>query len=34
MSKDGVLNALSREQAYQFADITKTPPQFGDLTPR
>jgi len=31
MSKDGTLNAqtgsaLSKEQAYQLADITKTPP--------
>ncbi|MCL2175713.1 MAG: hypothetical protein FWB73_06690 [Treponema sp.] len=34
MSKDGTLNALSKEQAYQLADITKTPPQFGALTPR
>ncbi|MCL2251487.1 MAG: hypothetical protein FWC12_06170 [Treponema sp.] len=39
MSKDGALNAqtgsaLSKEQAYQLADITKTPPQFGALTPR
>ena len=29
MSKEGTLNALSKEQAYQLADITKTPPQFG-----
>ena len=39
MSKDGAINAqtgsaLSKEQAYQLADITKTPPQFGALTPR
>jgi len=34
MSKDGAINALGREQAYQLADITKTPPQFGSLTPR
>jgi len=34
MLKEGTLNALSREQAYQLADITKTPPQFGALTPR
>ena len=34
MSKDGTLNALSKEQAYQLADITKTPPQFGALNPR
>jgi len=34
MSKDGTLNALGREQAYQLADVTKTPPQFGSLTPQ
>jgi len=34
MSKEGTLNALTKEQAYQLADITKTPPQFGALTPR
>ena len=34
MSKEGTLNALGKEQAYQLADITKTPPQFGSLTPR
>jgi len=34
MAKEGTLNALSKEQAYQLADITKTPPQFGALTPR
>jgi len=28
------LNALGKAQAYQLADITKTPPQFGSLTPR
>ena len=28
------LNALSKGQAYQLADITKTPPQFGAITPR
>jgi hypothetical protein len=28
------LNALSKERAYQLADITKTPPQFGSITPR
>jgi hypothetical protein len=28
------LNALNKAQAYQLADITKTPPQFGALTPR
>ena len=28
------LNALGKAQAYQLADITKTPPQFGSITPR
>jgi hypothetical protein len=28
------LNALGKAQAYQLADITKTPPQFGAITPR
>ncbi|MDR2554644.1 MAG: hypothetical protein LBC64_04375 [Fibromonadaceae bacterium] len=28
------LNAISKERAYQLADITKTPPQFGSITPR
>jgi hypothetical protein len=28
------LNALNKTQAYQLADITKTPPQFGAITPR
>ncbi|MDR2904418.1 MAG: hypothetical protein LBU73_00440 [Helicobacteraceae bacterium] len=28
------LNALNRAQAHQLADITKTPPQFGAITPR
>ncbi|MDR3336572.1 MAG: hypothetical protein LBT16_05145 [Treponema sp.] len=28
------LNALGREAAYQLANITKTPPQFGALTPK
>ncbi|MCL2100374.1 MAG: hypothetical protein FWH22_01520 [Fibromonadales bacterium] len=28
------LNALSKTQAYQLADIAKTPPQFGSITPR
>jgi hypothetical protein len=28
------LNALNKAQAYQLADITKTPPQFGSITPR
>ncbi|MDR0583370.1 MAG: hypothetical protein LBG57_03360 [Treponema sp.] len=29
-----IVNALGRDAAYQLADITKTPPQFGSLTPR
>jgi len=28
------LNALNKTQAYQLTDITKTPPQFGAVTPR
>ena len=32
MSTD--LNALNKLQAYQLADVAKTPPQFGALTPR
>jgi len=28
------INALNKAQAYQLADITKTPPQFGAITPR
>jgi len=28
------LNALNKLQAYQLADVAKTPPQFGALTPR
>jgi hypothetical protein len=28
------LNALNKAQAYQLTDITKTPPQFGAVTPR
>ena len=28
------LNALNKAQAYQLADIAKTPPQFGSITPR
>jgi len=28
------LNALNKAQAYQLADITKPPPQFGAITPR
>jgi hypothetical protein len=29
-----ILNSLGREAAYQLANVTKTPPQFGSLTPR
>jgi hypothetical protein len=29
-----IINALGRDAAYQLANITKTPPQFGSLTPR
>jgi len=28
------INALNKAQAYQLADIAKTPPQFGAITPR
>jgi hypothetical protein len=28
------LNALNKAQAYQLADVAKTPPQFGAITPR
>jgi len=28
------LNALNAAQAYQLADVSKTPPQFGSITPR
>ena len=28
------LNALHKNQAYQLADVAKTPPQFGSITPR
>ncbi|MDR0878271.1 MAG: hypothetical protein LBN21_09470 [Treponema sp.] len=28
------LNALGRDAAYQLANVTKTPPQFGSLTPK
>ena len=34
MSNETGLNALNKAQAYQLADITKTPPQFGAITPR
>ncbi|MDR0855995.1 MAG: hypothetical protein LBM78_01130 [Clostridiales bacterium] len=29
-----ILNALGRDAAYNLADVTKTPPQFGAITPR
>jgi hypothetical protein len=29
-----LINALGREGAYQLANVTKTPPQYGALTPR
>jgi hypothetical protein len=28
------INVLSREAAYQLTNVTKTPPQFGAITPR
>ncbi|MDR3192913.1 MAG: hypothetical protein LBT87_07600 [Treponema sp.] len=31
---DKVINALGRDAAYQLADVTKTPPQYGALTPK
>ncbi|MDR3147287.1 MAG: hypothetical protein LBU00_02790 [Treponema sp.] len=31
---DKVINALGREAAYQLANVTKTPPQYGALTPK
>ncbi|MDR2740751.1 MAG: hypothetical protein LBB98_01145 [Treponema sp.] len=31
---DKVINALGRDAAYQLANITKTPPQYGALTPK
>ncbi|MDR1685785.1 MAG: hypothetical protein LBR82_04980 [Desulfovibrio sp.] len=34
MADNTPLNALGRQAAYQLADITKTRPQFGALTPR
>jgi hypothetical protein len=34
MSEKPIINALSREAAYQLANVTKTAPQFGALTPR
>ncbi|MDR3164970.1 MAG: hypothetical protein LBU13_05280 [Synergistaceae bacterium] len=34
MSEKPIINALSRDAAYQLANVTKTVPQFGALTPR
>ncbi|MDR2104321.1 MAG: hypothetical protein LBP51_01050 [Deferribacteraceae bacterium] len=34
MSEQHKINALGREAAYQLANVTKTAPQFGALTPR
>jgi hypothetical protein len=34
MSDQQKINALGREAAYQLANVTKTPPQFGAVTPR
>jgi hypothetical protein len=34
MSEKLLTNALGREAAYQLADVTKTAPQFGAVTPR
>ncbi|MDR1411188.1 MAG: hypothetical protein LBI91_03160 [Spirochaetaceae bacterium] len=34
MAEKENLNALGRSAAYQLANVTKTPPQFGSLTPR
>ncbi|MDR0377441.1 MAG: hypothetical protein LBH70_06560 [Spirochaetaceae bacterium] len=31
---DKPINALGRDAAYQLANVTKTPPQYGSLTPR
>jgi hypothetical protein len=31
---DKVINALGRDAAYQLANVTKTPPQYGALTPK
>ncbi|MDR2782765.1 MAG: hypothetical protein LBB48_02795 [Treponema sp.] len=31
---DKVINALGRNAAYQLANVTKTPPQYGALTPK
>ena len=34
MSEENKINALGKTAAYQLADVTKTKPQFGMLTPR
>ncbi|MDR1943255.1 MAG: hypothetical protein LBQ19_00370 [Synergistaceae bacterium] len=34
MSEKPVINTLGREAAYQLANVTKTAPQFGAITPR
>jgi hypothetical protein len=31
---DNAINALGRDAAYQLANVTKTPPQYGALTPK
>ncbi|MDR2759377.1 MAG: hypothetical protein LBB78_08350, partial [Spirochaetaceae bacterium] len=31
---DKAINALGRDAAYQLANVTKTPPQYGALTPK
>jgi hypothetical protein len=31
---ENVINALGRDTAYQLANVTKTPPQYGALTPK
>ncbi|MDR3310150.1 MAG: hypothetical protein LBS90_02220, partial [Oscillospiraceae bacterium] len=33
-NKNNIPNALGREAAYQLANVTKTTPQFGAVTPR
>ncbi|MDR2819049.1 MAG: hypothetical protein LBB60_00745 [Desulfovibrio sp.] len=34
MSQTKILNALHRDAAYQLTNVTKTPPQYGSITPR
>ena len=34
MSEEAKINALGKAAAYQLADVTKTKPQFGLLTPK